>query len=124
DALGIFTAAQYGYKKALPTAIANNSYYGEMFYDGFEDYDYNDLLNTSRYNSCAKKYIDLSGIGNTQITDIGQAGFNAHTGKYMLKGNPATEEARSALTLPVSTSIPGHDSSLATQPTTTSTTLR
>ena len=123
DALGIFTAAQYGYKKALPTAIANNSYYGEMFYDGFEDYDYNDLLNTSRYNSCAKKYIDLSGIGNTQITDIGQAGFNAHTGKYMLKVNPATEEAPSVLTLPVSTSIPGHDFSLAMQPTTISTTV-
>jgi hypothetical protein len=39
DALGNYSAAQFGYKKQLATAVCNNSRYQEMGYDGFEDYD-------------------------------------------------------------------------------------
>ncbi len=87
DALNIYTAAQYGYSKTLPTAIANNSRYDEMAYEGFEDNDYNDLLNNSVYNSCAKRHIDFAGLTNGQIVNTESAGFNAHTGKRILGVN-------------------------------------
>lgn len=85
DALGIYTAAQYGYSKTLPVAIANNSRSYEMMYEGFEDYGYDDLLNNSVYNTCAERHIDFSGIENTQIINANQAGFNAHSGKQVLQ---------------------------------------
>jgi hypothetical protein len=85
DALGIYTAAQYGYKKTLPVAIANNSRFGEMFYEGFEDEGYDDLLNNSAYNSCAVKYIDFGGYEGTEINDAALYGIKAHTGKRVLR---------------------------------------
>lgn len=39
DALGRYSSAQYGYKYKLPIAVASNSEYREMGFDGFEDYD-------------------------------------------------------------------------------------
>ena len=40
DALGRFSAAQYGYNYTLPTAVSSNSRYSEIGFDGFEDYNY------------------------------------------------------------------------------------
>lgn len=40
DALGRYSAAQYGYSYTLPTAVASNSQYREIGFDGFEDYGY------------------------------------------------------------------------------------
>lgn len=39
DALGIYSAALYGYKNKLAIAVAANTEYGELAYDGLEDYD-------------------------------------------------------------------------------------
>lgn len=91
DALNIYTAAQYGYKKTLPLAIANNSRYGEMFFEGFEDDGYDDLLNKSDYNVCTVPYIDFPEKDGFEITSSVQLGFGAHTGKKVLKltGNGA-----------------------------------
>ena len=84
DALNIYTAAQYGYNKTLPVSIANNSRYGEMAYEGFEDYEYNDLLNNAQYNNCRERYIDFTGLDSAQVVNADQSGFNAHSGKYVL----------------------------------------
>ncbi len=102
DALNIFTSAQYGYSKTLPVAIANNSRSNEMFYEGFEDYGYNDLLNNSAYDSCAKKHIDFTGLTNSQIVSKDLTGFNAHSGKHVVKVNDAV----TAKSFKISTSIP------------------
>ena len=40
DALGRFSSAQYGYNYTLPTAVASNTKYRELGFDGFEDYTY------------------------------------------------------------------------------------
>jgi len=40
DALGRHSAAQYGYNYTLPTAVASNSRYDQIGFDGFEDYTY------------------------------------------------------------------------------------
>lgn len=37
DALHRFSSAQYGYKEKLPMAVASNSKYQEMMYEGFEE---------------------------------------------------------------------------------------
>src|SRR5205085_8666827 len=84
NALQIYTAAQYGYHKTLPVAIANNSRAKEMFYEGFEDYDYDDLLNNSQYNRCNVKHIDFSGLDHSQIFTPTETGLYPHTGKSML----------------------------------------
>jgi hypothetical protein len=41
DVLGRYSSAQYGYKYKLPVAVAANTRYQEIGYDGFEDYDEN-----------------------------------------------------------------------------------
>ncbi len=87
DALGIYTSAQYGYAKTLPVAISNNSRFGNGFFEGFEDYNYSDLLNNSSYNSCAQKYVDFNGLENGAIVNAPALGINAHTGKQVLQVN-------------------------------------
>ena len=43
DALNRFSAAQYGYRYTLPTAVGSNTQYRELAFDGFEDYNYEPL---------------------------------------------------------------------------------
>ena len=38
DALGNYSAAQYGYANTLPVAVASNARYNQIAFDGFEDY--------------------------------------------------------------------------------------
>jgi hypothetical protein len=38
NAIGIFSAALYGYKNSLSTAVGSNAKYNELAFDGFEDY--------------------------------------------------------------------------------------
>lgn len=45
DALDRYSAAQYGYGYTMPVAVASNSRYSEMGYDGFEDYNNGQVLN-------------------------------------------------------------------------------
>ncbi|HKO82264.1 MAG TPA: hypothetical protein VJU78_17770, partial [Chitinophagaceae bacterium] len=84
DALSIYTAAQYGYNKTVPVAIANNSRYDEMFYEGFEDKDYQEGLNVNVLNNCAKKHVEFKNIPFTQIVNTDTLSLNAHSGKYAL----------------------------------------
>jgi hypothetical protein len=79
DALNIYTAAQYGYNKTLPLAITNNSRYNEMFYAGFEDHNYDDLLNQSTYNICAINHM------NFPASIVSLSDKSAHTGKNVLQ---------------------------------------
>lgn len=87
DALGISSAAYYGYNRTLATAIANNAQYKEIAYDGFEDYNYNtecDEPNSPKIDSkdiTFRRNIDFIESGGT-FTD---PSFGiAHTGKQAL----------------------------------------
>jgi hypothetical protein len=40
DPLGRYNAGLYGFAQSLPVAVAQNSRYRELLYDGFEDYNY------------------------------------------------------------------------------------
>src|SRR6218665_969631 len=94
DAMGIYTAAQYGYSKTMPVAIANNAQYNEILNDNFEDNNYNDSLNAKNTATCLKTNIGFRGMSNSQVVDAVASGFNAHTGKYVLAVNKNATAAR------------------------------
>jgi len=89
DALNIYTAAQYGYNKTLPTAITNNAAYGEAAYDGFEDNGYNNSVNNASVSICPnQQYINFTTMANAQVVSAASYNINAHTGKNVLMVNP------------------------------------
>ncbi len=85
DALNIYSSAQYGYAKTLPVAVANNSRYQEMFYDGFEDYRYQEGMNANNFQHLyPRKHIQLGNMPDATILDADSMNMNAHSGKYVL----------------------------------------
>ncbi len=84
DALNIYTAAQYGFNKAIPVAITNNSRCNETVFEGFEDMYYNAGINRIGADSCASRHIDLSNLPNSRILNTDTTSLSAHSGKYML----------------------------------------
>ncbi|MDI9363592.1 MAG: hypothetical protein QM541_01480 [Flavobacterium sp.] len=83
NALGIYTAAQYGFNKTMPVAVTNNSRANEAFFEGFEDDNYNESLSSNITNCYDSKHINLSDLGSIVNTD--GLDFNAHSGKRVLK---------------------------------------
>ena len=78
DPLGRYNSAQYGYMDKLPVAVANNSRYNEMGYDGFEDYNFYGKLN-QHFNFKAS-YPDITyGTAHTGWNSITLAGCNNST---------------------------------------------
>ena len=79
DPLGRYNSGIYGYGAALPVAVAQNSRYREVAFEGFEDYSYG--TNTCDTLCPTGRHFDLSAfkvfIDSTQ----------RHTGKYSLRVN-------------------------------------
>ncbi|MDF1675976.1 MAG: hypothetical protein P1U44_09700 [Vicingaceae bacterium] len=69
DALGIKSAALYGYSNSLVTAVASNTEYRELVFDGFEDYGSYSYSNPS------------SNYGHFQLDAATITTNEAHTGK-------------------------------------------
>lgn len=75
DALGRHSSAQYGYNYKLPVAVASNSEYRQMGYEGFEDREAEDVINTHfRISNYASNAADVF------VTEE-----EAHTGRFSLK---------------------------------------
>ncbi len=87
DALNIYTAAQYGYNKNTPVAIAHNSRINEMFGENFEDYGYAESIDVTASNMCAQRQIDFSNSPYGSIVNADVLGQKAHSGNYMLQVN-------------------------------------
>jgi hypothetical protein len=84
NALDIYSSAQYGYLEQLAVAVAQNTQYKELGFDGFEDYAYLDgtLL---EYTSCGKTgHFRFDGF-----VDNVEAGI-AHTGKHSVEVTSGT----------------------------------
>lgn len=94
DAMDVYTAAQYGYSKTMPIAIANNARYNEIANDGFEDITYSDMLNNNNVNECDKPHASFRGMLNTEVMSESIAGVNAHTGKYLMSLAAGTSASR------------------------------
>lgn len=107
DAIGNFTAAQYGYNNQLPVALAQNARQHEVLSEGFEDYQLLQLLSNfatvsgtpfqnffTVFNTLGggyKSYNISNGSSGTSLTRL-----KAHTGKYALATNSPVN-----LTIPV-----------------------
>lgn len=70
DALGRYTAADYGYNNTLPICISGNAQYQEIGFTGFEDANMNDCKETH--------FIFNDNLGN--VSDK-----HAHTGSYSIQ---------------------------------------
>ncbi len=78
DALNRYSSAQYGYNYKLPVAVASNSKYKELGYDGFEDYNFSKSDSTAHF-SFYKNTVDNTISISTQ---------ESHTGRSSLKIGP------------------------------------
>jgi hypothetical protein len=76
DALGIFSAALFGYENRLPVAVAKNAKYTQIGFDGFEDYPAYDPTSAASLN-CADKHFGFMNNSSSQVTMT-----KAHSGKY------------------------------------------
>lgn len=83
DALKRYSAAQYGYQYKLPVAVASNSRYGEMGFDGFEDYS--DFLNPSPL----KPHFGFSQAINTDVSVTNQKSHTGHNSIAVKPGKKA-----------------------------------
>jgi len=95
DALGIYSSAIYGFNKTLPLALASNSRYYEFTYDGFEDYEYGESINRTKFNNVVRP-IDILKATNLRLVNTDTLSFKSHTGKYVVG-----VEGTSVLALPV-----------------------
>ena len=75
DALNRYSAAQYGYNYTLPTAVGSNSQYGELGFDGFEDYAY--AGNNGNADAHFSVYKEQDGAVLTED--------ESHTGRHSMK---------------------------------------
>lgn len=75
DALNIYSAAQFGYGQSLATAVAHNSRQTQMYFDGFEDQQFN-------YATCVRDCSPFTlfplagvveGVAHTGLTSCGVA---------------------------------------------------
>jgi len=90
DALDRFSSAQYGYNYTLPTAVASNSTYAQMGYDGFEDYDYN-INNGIITSTFQRPHFGVYSPNNGALTED-----ESHSGRYSLKVSGGDEAVLSA----------------------------
>ena len=97
DPLGRYNSGLYGYNETLPVAVAQNSKYRQVLFDGFEDYSYK----SSTCATCpSPREVDFTtGNSNVSISDT-----ISHTGLYSLKINKGTQ---SSLTVPIVADTPG-----------------
>ena len=91
DPLGRYNAGLYGYSQSLPVAVAQNSRYRELLYDGFEDYDFkNEACEPFCENAREFDFVkDQSGVTQTDT--------QSHTGRFSLKVNAGSESVMSSL---------------------------
>ncbi len=87
DALDRFSAAQYGYRYTLPTAVGSNTQYRELAFDGFEDYEYLPLNgnSTEPINPHFGFQDEISTNANASISDK-----ESHSGRRSIRLSPSS----------------------------------
>ncbi|MCO6147927.1 hypothetical protein [Flavobacterium sp. NRK1] len=80
DALNRYSSAMYGYNFKFPVAVASNTRYRELAFDGFEDYDFNSCNGTSHFSFKEELKENKVSISSTR----------SHTGTNSLKVAPKT----------------------------------
>ncbi|MFY0256454.1 hypothetical protein ACDQ55_21170 [Chitinophaga sp. 30R24] len=82
DALQRYSSVLFGYNGAVATAVAGNAMKREVFYDGFEDYRFNNAWTVT--NICRKDSFSIAAaIGDSYVSRLNTT--DAHSGNYSLK---------------------------------------
>lgn len=93
DALDRFSSAIYGYNFRFPVAVASNTRYSELAYDGFEDYEFSVCDTTSHF----------SFNGSIIPNQVRISSEQAHTGRKSLKLEPGTKATVKKQIIPCAT---------------------
>jgi len=94
DALDRYSTALFGYLESMPVAVASNSRYREVAYDGFEDYGF--TLDCSSADTCNPGHFNFR--KNLNGSSIDTTSIYSHSGKYSLKLNGNTTIAKTVYT--------------------------
>jgi hypothetical protein len=79
DVLNRTSASLYGYNHTLPIAAANNAYYNQLAFDGFEDYDFIS-------NECSASLLGTTSTANP-------TGYIEHFNYYSFKSQRSSNES-------------------------------
>jgi hypothetical protein len=93
DALNRYSAALFGYLESLPVAVASNTQYRELGYDGFEDYGFG--LDCAQQNCDSGHFSFRRLVNGSTITTTTQ---QAHSGKFSLQLNGNVTMTKSVFT--------------------------
>ena len=74
----VTSSALYGYNFKFPIAVASNTRYRELAFDGFEDYDFNVCDTTSHFSFQGQLVPNKVSVSSSQ----------SHTGRKSLKVAP------------------------------------
>lgn len=82
DALNRYSSALYGYNYRFPLAVASNTKYTELGYDGFEDYDFSACDSLSHFGF----------EGSLDANNVIVSKTQSHTGRRSLRIAPSNRE--------------------------------
>ncbi|MBS4065890.1 MAG: hypothetical protein KGZ74_15125 [Chitinophagaceae bacterium] len=85
DPLGRYNAGLYGYNQTLPVAVAQNSQYKEIAFDGFEDYGYQNDVCAVPCPEKQTRHLNFNPSISNRLSTV-----EKHSGKYSLLLNENT----------------------------------
>jgi hypothetical protein len=98
DALDRYSSSMFGYNQTLPIAVAANTRYRQLGFDGFEDYD---------YDNCSDDHFRLG--ENAEIVDdiahTGRKAIKVQAGSPVVFSNVFTEDCEDGPCMKVRTSV-------------------
>jgi hypothetical protein len=111
DALGIYSAAHFGYLDNFNTAVVHNSKYSQSMFEGFEDYNFKISPNCESPTLCdttGKKFDDNGQFRPSAINNSHLLQGTGHTGRnaYYVGGNDSIT-LRCNLYIPTDTVVLG-----------------
>ncbi len=86
--LNQYSSAMYGFNHTLPTAVASNSQYKQMYFDGFEQYGFNGL--SPLVVDCPAVKLNIEDEVNSKA-DLAFDDTEQHTGNYSVKLDAGAE---------------------------------
>lgn len=85
DALNRYNSALFGYLESLPVAVASNSRYNEIGFDGFEDYNFN--LDCNNADNCSSDHFSFKKLVNNSSIKLNNSFVHSGKASLQLSGN-------------------------------------
>jgi hypothetical protein len=85
DALNRYNSALFGYLQSLPVAVASNSRYNEIGFDGFEDYNFD--LDCNSADDCSQDHFSFKKLINNSSIKLNNTFVHSGKNSLQLSGN-------------------------------------